>query len=151
VEATSEGRHVVSDDGLTTIPSAFSVRETIDRLERTVADRGLTVFARIDHAGGAAQVGMTLRPTELVLFGNPRGGTPLMQDRQTAGIDLPLKALAWEDAEGHVWLTYNEATWLAQRHHLGADSSGAVAALDAGQTKIAMAATSASPPEAAER
>jgi uncharacterized protein (DUF302 family) len=109
------------------------------------------VFARIDHAEGAAQVGMTLRPTELALFGNPRGGTPLMQDRQTAGIDLPLKALAWEDAEGHVWLTYNEATWLAQRHHLGAGSSGAVLALDAVQVSVTMAVTSASPPDAVEK
>jgi uncharacterized protein (DUF302 family) len=141
----------VSDDGLTTIPSAFSVRETIDRLAQIVSASGLNVFARIDHAEGAAKVGMTLRPTELVLFGNPRGGTPLMQDRQTVGIDLPVKVLAWEDAEGHVWLTYNEATWLAQRHHLGAASSEAVAAIDAGQMKIALAATNASPPNAVEK
>jgi uncharacterized protein (DUF302 family) len=142
---------MMSDDGLTTIPSAFSVRDTVDRLERTAVARGLTVFARIDHAGGAAQVGMTLRPTELVLFGNPRAGTPLMQDRQTAGIDLPLKALAWEDAEGHVWLSYNEATWLAKRHGLGPDSSAAVSALEAGQMKIILAATSASPPDAVDK
>ena len=95
----------MSENGLTTMPSAFSVQETIDRLERIVTSRGLRVFTRIDHAAGAAQVGMALRPTELVLFGHPRGGTPLMQDKQTAGIDLPLKALAWEDAEGPVWLT----------------------------------------------
>ena len=140
----------MSDHGLTTIPSAFSVRETIDRLERIATARGLVVFARIDHAAGAAQVGMALRPTELVLFGHPRGGTPLMQDRQTAGIDLPLKALAWEDAEGHVWLTYNEAGWLAQRHRLTAKSSAAVAALDAGQGAITLAATAPSPPETVE-
>jgi uncharacterized protein (DUF302 family) len=136
---------------LTTITSAFSVPETIDRLVKTATSKGLSVFARIDHAGGAAQVGMALRPTELVLFGNPRGGTPLMQDRQTAGIDLPLKALAWEDAAGHVWLTYNEAAWLAQRHWLGADSSAAVAALNTGQAAIALAATSPSPPEPVEK
>jgi uncharacterized protein (DUF302 family) len=131
----------MSDQGLTTVPSAFSVRETIDRLERIATSKGLTVFARIDHAAGAAQVGMPLRPTELILFGNPRGGTPLMQDRQTAGIDLPLKALAWEDAEGHVLVTYNEASWIAQRHQLAATSSAAVAALEAGQIAIIGAAT----------
>ena len=141
----------MSDHGLTTMPSAYSVRETIDRLARIATARGLTVFARIDHAAGAAQIGLALRPTELVLFGHPRGGTPLMQDRQTAGIDLPLKALAWEDAEGHVWLTCNEMTWLAGRHGLGADTSAAVAALDAGQVGIITAATSPSPPEEVEQ
>ncbi|HWE64087.1 MAG TPA: DUF302 domain-containing protein [Chloroflexota bacterium] len=140
----------MSDQGMSTIPSAFSVRETIDRLEQLATSRGLRVFARIDHAAGAAQVGMALRPTELVLFGHPRGGTPLMQDQQTAGIDLPLKALAWEDAEGRVWLTYNEASWLAQRHQLGAGSSAAVAALDAGQAALLLAATTPAPPEAVE-
>ena len=74
------------------------------------------VFARIDHAAGAASVGMALRPTELLIFGNPKGGTPLMQDRQTAGIDLPVKALAWEDADGKTWLSYNDADWIAARH-----------------------------------
>jgi uncharacterized protein (DUF302 family) len=103
----------------------------------------MSVFARIDHAAGAAQVGMALRPTELVLFGHPRGGTPLMQEQQTAGIDLPLKALAWEDAEGRVWLTYNEVAWLAQRHQLGADSSAAVATLDAGLSAVAQSTTTA--------
>jgi uncharacterized protein (DUF302 family) len=136
---------------LITIPSAYSVRETIDRLERIATAKGLGVFARIDHAAGAAQVGMALRPTELVLFGNPRGGTPLMQDRQTAGIDLPLKALAWEDADGHVWLTCNEASWLAQRHMLSTQSSAAVGALDAGQKAISLAATSPASPEAVEQ
>jgi uncharacterized protein (DUF302 family) len=95
---------------MTTIPSAFSVRDTIDRLVRIVTSRGLTVCARIDQQQGAAHAGMTRRPTELVLFVRPRTGTRLMLDRQTAGIDLALKALAWEDAKGHVWLTYNSAT-----------------------------------------
>ena len=142
------GTERMSDDGLTTISSAFSVRETIDRLEKIATSRGLRVFARIDHAAGAAQVGLALRPTELVLFGHPRGGTPLMQDRQTAGIDLPIKALAWEDADGQVWLTSNEATWLAQRHHLGPDSNVAVAAIDAGQGSVILAAATATSPEA---
>jgi uncharacterized protein (DUF302 family) len=141
-------RQRVDDHGLTTISSAFSVRETIDRLERIVVSKGLIVFARIDHAKGAAEVGMALRPTELLLFGHPRGGTPLMQDRQTAGIDLPVKALAWEDAESHVWLTYNRAAWLARRHQLGAAGSAAVTAIDAGQRAVILAATAPSPPTA---
>src|SRR5690348_12603223 len=105
-------------NGLVTIASNFSVKETIDRLVRTIAPLGLKVFARIDHAAGAQQAGLTLRPTELVVFGNPKGGTPLMQDKQTSGIDLPVKALAWEDADGKVWLTYEEASWIAERHGL---------------------------------
>ena len=91
----------------------------MDRLESEVRARGMTVFARIDHAAGAAQVGLTLRPTELIIFGNARGGTPLMQASQTAGIDLPLKALVWEDASGKTWLSYNEPSWIVQRHGLG--------------------------------
>ena len=79
---------------------------------------------------------MPLRPTELLIFGHPKGGTPLMQDRQTAGIDLPLKALAWQDAEGKVWLTTNDAAWLAERHQLGASSADAVAALAAGMAAV---------------
>jgi uncharacterized protein (DUF302 family) len=138
----------MNEQGLKTIASAYSVRETIDRLGRIATAGGLVVFARIDHAAGAAQVGMALRPTELVLFGNPRGGTPLMQERQTAGIDLPLKALAWEDAEGRVWLTYNEIPWLAERHNLGQGSNAAVTALDTGQTGIVTTTASPAPPEA---
>ena len=112
-------------DGLTTIPSAHSVKETIDRLAADVTAKGLTVFARVDHAKGAQDVGLELRPTELLIFGNARGGTPLMQAQQTAGIDLPLKALAWEDAAGKVWLAYNDPEWIAARH--GIPASGPVA------------------------
>jgi len=103
-------------DGLTTLPSAHSVEETVDRLAAAVTAKGLTVFARIDHAKGAHDVGLELRPTELLILGNARGGTPLMQAQQTAGIDLPLKALAWEDAGGKVWLAYNDPEWIAARH-----------------------------------
>ena len=126
----------MSEHGLITIPSAYSVRETIDRLVRIVTARGLGVFARIDHAAGAAQVGMALRPTELLIFGNAKGGTPLMQRKQTAGLDLPLKVLAWEDAEGAVWLTYNDLAWLARRHGLGAESGASVAALSAAMASL---------------
>jgi uncharacterized protein (DUF302 family) len=126
----------MGDHGMVTVASGWSVGETIDRLQSVVTGAGLLVFARIDHAGNAARAGMELRPTELLVFGNPRGGTPLMQDRQTSGIDLPLKALAWQDADGNVWLTYNDATWLADRHGLGATSETAIRAIEAGLTQL---------------
>ncbi len=106
----------MTENGLITLPSTHGVKETVDRLVAEAAAEGMTVFARIDHAAGAKAVGMALRPTELVIFGNAKGGTPLMQASQTIGIDLPLKALAWEDADGKVWLSYNEPAWLARRH-----------------------------------
>ena len=103
-------------EGLTSIRSNFSPKETMDRLQAEIRAQGMTVFARIEHAAGAAEVGLTLPPTELIIFGNARGGTPLMQAAQTVGIDLPLKALVWEDASGTTWLSYNEPSWIAQRH-----------------------------------
>ena len=103
-------------EGLTSIRSSFDPKETIDRLEAEIRGQGLTIFARIDHAAGAAEVGLTLRPTELIIFGKARGGTPLMQSVQAIGIDLPLKALVWEDAAGKTWISYNEPNWIAQRH-----------------------------------
>lgn len=107
---------VYAADGLVTVKSPYSARETMDRVAAAVAQRGLNVFARIDHAAGAASVGKTLRPTELIIFGNPKGGTPFMACAQTVGIDLPLKALVWEDASGQVWLGYNDPAFLARRH-----------------------------------
>jgi uncharacterized protein (DUF302 family) len=130
----------MTDNGLITIASAFSVAETIDRLAAAVVSRGLAVIARIDHAAAATEVGMPLRPTQLLIFANPKGGTPLMQDRQSAGIDLPLKALAWEDADGKVWLSYNDAAWIAQRHGLGAPSEQAVNTMAAGIAALTKAA-----------
>ena len=106
-------------DGLTTIASSFSPKETLDRVEAEIRAKGMSVFGRLDHAAGAAEAGLELRPTNLIIFGNARGGTPLMQASQTAGIDLPLKALVWQDAAGKTWLSYNEPSWIAQRHHLG--------------------------------
>ena len=103
-------------EGLTSIRSRFGPKETMDRLEAEIGANGMKVFARIDHAAGAAEVGLELRPTELIIFGNARGGTPLMQSMQTVGIDLPLKALVWEDASGATWLSYNQPSWIAQRH-----------------------------------
>jgi uncharacterized protein (DUF302 family) len=127
---------IMSDKGLVTLSSRFSARETIDRLEQKVTSLGLIVFARIDHMAGAAQIGMELRPTELLIFGNPKGGTPLMQDQQIAGIDLPVKALAYEDANGKTWLAYNDAAWIATRHRLGAKSRDAVKAIAAGMAMV---------------
>ena len=106
----------MSANGLTTLRSAHDAKETIDRLVSEVKAKGVTVFARIDHAAGAIEAGMVLPPTELLIFGNAKGGTPLMQAAQTIGIDLPLKALAWEDATGKTWLSYNEPEWIVLRH-----------------------------------
>ena len=131
----------VTDNGLITVASAHAVAETVERLVAVLTSHGMQIFARIDHAAGAAQVGMPLRPTSLVIFGHPKGGTPLMQDRQTAGIDLPVKALVWEDEAGTVWLTYNEAAWIAKRHGLGPASAAAVEAIDAGLAAAAKVAT----------
>ena len=103
-------------DGLIVVKSPHSPKDTMDRLEAVVKDKGLTVFARINHAAGAAKVGKKLRSTELLIFGNPQGGTPFMECSQTVGIDLPLKALVWEDASGQVWLGYNDPEFLAKRH-----------------------------------
>ena len=106
----------VAADGLIAMKSPYPAEETMDRLEKQVRQRGLTVFARIDHASGAAKVGAALRPTTLLIFGHPKGGTPFMVCEQTVGIDLPLKALVWEDATAQVWLGYNDPAFIAQRH-----------------------------------
>jgi uncharacterized protein (DUF302 family) len=131
----------MSENGLITVRSNFSVAQTVTRLITAVTAKGMTIFAVVDHGDGAAIAGMSLRPTQLVLFGNPKGGTPLMQENQTSGIDLPLKALAWEDAAGKVWLTYNDPAWIAQRHGLGAASAVAVEAMTKGLSTIVKEAT----------
>ena len=112
-------------EGLTSIQSGFGPKATMDRLDAEINAREMIVFARIDHAAGAAEVGLTLRPTELIIFGNARGGTPLMQSVQTVGIDLPLKFLVWQDAQGKTWISYNEPGWIAQRHGI-ADAQAVV-------------------------
>jgi uncharacterized protein (DUF302 family) len=126
---------LANKEGLTTIPSGFDPKETMDRLETEIRAHGLNVFARIDHAKGAAEIGLTLRPTELIVFGNARGGTPLMQSVRTVGIDLPLKVLVWQDAAGKTWVSYNEPRWIVQRHgatgldEIAAKLSGALKAI----------------------
>jgi len=127
--------------GLTTIASDHGPRETMNRLEAAVKAKGLTVFARIDHAAGAAEVGMSLRPTELLIVGNAKAGTPLMQSVQTTGIDLPLKALVWQDTAGTTWLSYNDPRWLAQRHGVNHDVDAAVSAMAAALDAVVRTAT----------
>ncbi len=105
-----------ASEGMISVNSAHSVAVTADRLEKILASKGMTVFKRIDHAAGAAKVGKELRPTELIIFGNPKVGTPLMQCSRSIAIDLPQKALIWEDDGGQVWLSYNDPQFLALRH-----------------------------------
>ena len=107
---------VYADNGIITVKSSLEVKATADRLENVLKQKGMTVFLRINHAEGANKVGKKLRPTELVVFGNQKVGTPLMQCSQTTAIDLPQKALVWEDSEGQVWLSYNDPNSLVKRH-----------------------------------
>ena len=108
---------VIAHEGLVSVKSVHTVSVTADRLENVLKNKGMTVFTRIDHAAGAEKVGKTLRPTELVIFGNPKVGTPLMQCSQSIAIDLPQKALIWKDEKGQVWLSYNDPKYLAKRHN----------------------------------
>jgi uncharacterized protein (DUF302 family) len=105
-------------EGIVNLPSKYSVSETLDRLETVLRSRAITVFARVDHAGGAVAVGLTMPPSELLIFGSPQGGTPIMLAAPTAAIDLPFKALAWQDGDGKVWVSYNEPAYLAARFGL---------------------------------
>ena len=116
-------------EGIVSTPSRHSVAETVDRLEELLRLRGIKVFARIDHAGEAAAVGLTMPPTQLLVFGNPNAGTPLMLAAPTAAIDLPLKALAWEDELGRVWLSHSAPSYLAKRFELGEEAITAIAAI----------------------
>jgi uncharacterized protein (DUF302 family) len=106
-----------ADNGIVRIKSANSVSGTINKLETAMNTRGMTIFKRISHSDGAAKVDLELRPTELLIFGNPKVGTPLLQCSQTAALDLPQKALAYEDANGQVWLLYNDPQYIADRHN----------------------------------
>jgi uncharacterized protein (DUF302 family) len=131
-------------DGLTTLRSSHGPGDTMNRLEAEVKARGMTVFARFDHAAGATDAGLSLRPTEVLIFGNAKGGTPLMQSVQTIGIDLPLKALVWQDTSGVTWLSYNHPAWLAQRHGLAGETSTAIGNLSAALAAVTKAAISSS-------
>ena len=109
-------------NGLIIKSSTYSTTETLDKLTSLLNKKGITVFARINHEAGAAKTGQSLRSTELLIFGNPKLGTPLMQENQITGIDLPLKALAWQDANGQVWLGYNSPSYIANRHNIRSDN-----------------------------
>jgi uncharacterized protein (DUF302 family) len=135
------GANLMAADGLTTLKSSRGPKETVDRLVAELQAKGLTIFARVDHAAGAKEAGLELRPTELVIFGNAKGGTPLMQANQAIGIDLPLKALVWQDASGDTWLSYNDPAWLAQRHGLGNEVEAPVKAMTAMLGAVTRAAT----------
>lgn len=108
----------LADNGLIRVKSPYSVKDTADRLEEILQVKGMTVFARINHAAGAQKVGKTLRPTVLIIFGNPKMGTLLMQCNQSVAIDLPQKILIWQDQKGQVWLAYNAPEYLAKRHDI---------------------------------
>jgi uncharacterized protein (DUF302 family) len=128
-------------DGLITIRSGHGPKDTMSRLEAEVKTRGMTIFARIDHAAGATAAGLSLPPTEVLIFGNAKGGTPLMQSVQTIGIDLPLKALVWQDVSGATFLSYNDPAWLAKRHGLSGAMQAAVGNMSAALQAVARAAT----------
>lgn len=116
-----------SGDGIISKASKLSVPDTLSRLETILSAKGITVFARIDHSGEAEKVGMKMLPTQLLIFGNPKGGTPTMQAAPTSAIDLPLKALAWQDADGRVWLSYNDPQYLKRRFGLTDDDIKGIA------------------------
>jgi uncharacterized protein (DUF302 family) len=138
-EPTMSPRDTANAD-LVTVPSAHGVADTIARLKGLLDQKKIQVFADIDHAAGAKQVGLSLRPTRLLIFGNPKAGTPLMQSRQTIGLDLPLRVLIWEDEAGKIWLTYHRPEYLAQHHKIG-DRDEAVRAIAAGLSALVTAAT----------
>ncbi|WP_207188118.1 DUF302 domain-containing protein [Thiorhodovibrio winogradskyi] len=121
---------LAGDDTLSRRVSPYSVSDTVDRLEAVLREKGVTIFARIDHSAGAKDVGLTLRPTELLIFGNPKAGTPLMQAAPTIGLDLPLKVLVWEDDQGQVQVIWNTPAYLIERHGLDASYTKNLAAVD---------------------
>jgi uncharacterized protein (DUF302 family) len=131
---------IYADSDLISVKSPHDVKTTADRLESTLKQKGMNVFIRINHAQGAQKVGMELRPTELIIFGNPKVGTPLMQCGQSVAIDLPQKALIWQDEKGQVWLSYNNPNYLVERHEIsGCDA--VVKKIEGALGKFANAAT----------
>ena len=118
------------DDGIVTIPSHYSVDETMKRIEETLAAKDVKLFALIDHSGEAEKAGMKMRPTKLLIFGSPKGGTPLMIASPTVAIDLPLKILVWEDADGKVQISYNSPAYLQERHDLPPELVSNIAAVE---------------------
>lgn len=128
-----------ADNGLIVKSSPHSVGATLDRLEQVLTKKGIRLFARVDHSANAKGAGLELRPTQLLIFGNPKLGTPLMNSNQTVGIDLPMKALAWQDADGKVWLGYNDPQYMATRHGI-ADRAEVVKKMQGALNKMTDAA-----------
>ena len=129
-------------DGLTTVRSPYNERETMDRFEKVARNAGMNIFARIDHAAGARKVGRSLRPTEVLIFGNPKGGTPFLECSQTVGIDLPMKLLVWTDESNQVWIGYNDPAWIGRRH--GAENCPAIDTLSQALAKMVQGAIASS-------
>ena len=117
-QSGASGSNENTENGIITIKSSHTVSETINKLENVLNKKGMTIFKRVNHTAGAEKAGLTLRPTELLIFGNPKVGTPLMSCSQTAALDLPQKALVYEDESGQVWLAYNDPAYMAQRHNI---------------------------------
>src|SRR5262245_59985056 len=143
VALTLVGENAMSADGLITTRSSFGPEETMKRLEAEVKAKGMTVFAHIDHAAGAATVDMKLRPTDLLIFGAAKGGTPLMQAVQTIRIDLPLKALVWQDEAGTTFLSYNDPAYVTRRHGVGEAARPVIEAMSAALKEMAEKSTTA--------
>lgn len=131
---------VAGDKGLVNKKSQFSVKVTLDKLENVLRKKGITIVTRWSHHAGAKKAGIPLRPTELLLFGNPKLGSHFFTSNQTAGIDLPMKALAWKDKKGQVWLTYNDPAYIAGRHDI-ADRAKIVAKMTGALNKLTNVAT----------
>jgi uncharacterized protein (DUF302 family) len=126
-----------NDKGLIDIPSSHSVDETATKLEGILQAKGITLFAMVDHSGEAAKAGMKMRPTKLLIFGNPRAGTPVMLAAPSSAIDLPLKILVWEDDQGKVWVTYNSPSYLQERHNLRSELLPNIAVIETLAAKAA--------------
>lgn len=121
LQASAAENPVKEKNGIVDVPSNHSVDETVERVKNILQSKGITLFALVDHSGEAEKVGMKMPPTKLLIFGNPKGGTPLMQAAPRVAIDLPLKILVWEDGQGKVWLSYNSPEYLQERHGLPQD------------------------------
>jgi uncharacterized protein (DUF302 family) len=126
-----------TNNGIIDKPSNHSVNETVEKLKGILQSKGLTLFAMVDHSGEAAKVGMKMRPTKLLIFGSPKAGTPLMLAAPRSAIDLPLKILVWEEAEGKVWVSYNSPAYLQQRHGFPAELLQNIAVVETLATKAA--------------
>lgn len=137
LSASATGKPVDNKNGIVTIPSHHSVDETVERLKSILQSKGITLFAVIDHSGEAAKVGMKMPKTKLVIFGNPKGGTPLMLATPSVAIDLPLKILVGEDAQGKVWVSYNSPQYLKKRHGIPANLLANIAVVETLAAKAA--------------